>query len=230
VVAKLAAALGAGLLLNWINWGRIDGDDSIPWGAVKVSEDNGRSYYIDPLRFMGPRRGMNVTGISAAIEGERTGASTEATLHKAGEDVKHALIHPMSGPGVQALTILGTGHNMIGSNVAGMPDAGAGTAVQRTQFWENFKATLKNANPSLAALIGADRVKPGEAMPLLPLTGKGEGFIGDFSEDEPAGQNALKLLAPYLMSRKNTTEEKLRQFMEKEAMPKREIPLKPRRR
>lgn len=229
VLAKLAAVIGAGLMLNWINWGRIDGDDSVPWGAVKVGEDNGRTYYVDPIRFMGPRRGLNVTGGSAVIEGQRTGASTESVMHKAAEDVKHALIHPAAGPGVQVAKILGTGSNMLGTNVAGFPDERAGTAFQRTQLWENMKAAMKNANPSLAALIGADRVKPGEAMPLFPLTGKGEGFIGDFSRDEPAGQNALKLLAPYLMSRKKMPEATLRQFMEKEAMPKREIPVKRRR-
>lgn len=225
VGAKIAAAIGGVMLLNWLAWGRVDGDETVPFGALKVFEYEGRSYFLDPLRFLGPRRGMRITGIEAAVEGERLGASDESVIHKARKDVQHAVLHPASGPAVGMMTTMATGANTMGTNLAGAPDP-AGNAIQRTQEWENFKAALKNINPSLAQLIGADRVRPGEAMPLFPLTGKGQGVIGDMPEGESAGGNALKLAAPYLQSRKILGAERLRGFMEEEARPKREVPLR----
>lgn len=216
VAAKLAGVVGLSALVNWLLWGRPDGDDSVPFGAVKVTEDEGRSYFIDPIRFMGPRRGLNVTGLGALIEGQRTEASTAATVHKARMDVQHGLLHPFIGPGVQSGTIMLTGHSPLGTNVAGTPEPGG------TVEWENMKAALKNANPSLATLIGADRVRPGEAMPFFPLTGKGEGFVGEMPEGK---QNALRLAAPYVMSRKQMPLWEMKMRMESEAAPKREIPL-----
>lgn len=220
VLAKMAAGVGTAMLINYLAHGDPRGDETIPWGALKVGERNGRSYYVDPLRFMGPRRGLHVTGLSAVLEGKKLGASDAAIIHRARTDVQHALLHPAMGPGTATLNTLATGQNAIGANVAGTPPEGG------TQEWENFKAALKNMNPSLAQLVGADRVKPGEAMPLLPLTGKGEGIIGDFPEDSDAGENALKLFAPYLQSRKQLPEGQLRGFMEKEALPQIEVPLR----
>lgn len=221
VLAKMAAAVGAGMLINWAAHGDPRGDETIPWGAIKVGEYNGRSYYIDPLRFMGPRRGLRVTGLDAVIEGEKLGASYPAIANRATTDVQHALLHPASGPGTAFAYTLMTGQNTIGANIAGAPPEGG------TVQWERFKAALKNVNPSLAQLVGADRVKPGEAMPLFPLTGKGSGIIGDFPEDEPASQNALKMLAPYIMSRRQTDEDQLRGLMEKEALPHMSVPVRP---
>jgi len=220
VLAKMAAGVGTAMLINYLAHGDPRGDETIPWGALKVGERNGRSYYVDPLRFMGPRRGLHVTGLSAVLEGKKLGASDAAIIHRARTDVQHALLHPAMGPGTATLNTLATGQNAIGANVAGTPPEGG------TQEWENIKAALKNMNPSLAQLVGADRVKPGEAMPLLPLTGKGEGIIGDFPEDSDAGENALKLFAPYLQSRKQLPEGQLRGFMEKEALPQIEVPLR----
>lgn len=220
VLLKMAAGVGAAIMLNELIWGDPRGDETVPWGALKIGERNGRSYFVDPMRFMGPRRGMRVTGLDAAIEGEHLGASDAATIHKARKDIQHGILHPAMGPGTAALWTIGTGDNAMGTNVAGTPERGG------TQEWENFKAMLKNVNPSVAQLIGADRVRPGEAMPLFPLTGKGEGVVGDLPEGEDWQQNAAKLFAPYVMSRKRLPPWKQREFMEEEAAPKREVPLR----
>lgn len=225
VMLKLAAAVGLTQLMNWLLWGRPDGDDSTPWGAAKVYEQDGRTYYVDPLRMMGPRRGLHVTGGEALIEGNRVGASNRAIGHKAVGDVTSAFMHPVTGPGVTMAYTQYTGKNTLGMNLAGRPETPDGTVE-----WENFKAAVKNVNPTLAALMGADTVKEGQSMPFFPLFGKSdgrtenEGIVGDYPEDRPFGAAASKLAAPYVGSRKQLGAAQLRGLMEKEALPKRLIP------
>jgi GGDEF domain-containing protein len=216
MLLKLAGAVGLAELLNWSIWGRPDGDDDVPFGALKLGGHNGRSYYVDPLRLMGPRRGLHVTGLDALHEGHRLGATPKATFHRAADDVTHSLLHPAVGPGVQFGYTAKTGNSTLGSNLAGKPDDGV------PREWENFKAALKNANPTLAALMGADRVKPDEKMPLFPLFGREVpgspgGLVGQYPEKRPFEAAAGKLLAPYIGSRQQMPVEVQRGLMEKEA-------------
>lgn len=187
-LAALVAAIGGAQLLNWAFWDRWDGDDSTPLGAVKVGEREGRTYYIDVGRMVGVTRGAQATGLKATAEGWRRGSSNTAVLHQAEEDVTHAFLHPMTGPGVQFAYTAKTGRNTLGMNLAGSPDAGD------VQEWENLKAAMKNANPTIATMIGADRVKPSEKMPF---------FAVHETPDNSDRVKLLRLTEPYLRSRKS---------------------------
>lgn len=214
---KLAAAAGVAALYNWLVWGKTEGDEHTPFGAIKTGEKDGRTYYVDPLRELRVRRGLNATGISAAIEDEKLGVSQRARIHDIGMAGQHTLLHPAAGPAVQFGKIQFTGHNMMGQRVAGAPEDNGSVE------WENFKAGVKNVNPSLAALMGADKAGIHEKKPLIP-----QGFRDNplASVGQAVEEGGPKLAAPYLMSRKQLGPETLKILKEKEAAPHTEIEVK----
>lgn len=202
---KLAATMGAAALVNWLIWGKPEGDDHTPIGAIKTGDRDGRTYYVDPLRELRVRRGLNATGLSAMMEDEKLGVNDRTKVHDARMAWQHSLLHPAVGPGVQFGVIGTTGHNALGQRVAGLPEN------EGSVEWENFKAAVKNVNPSLAALMGADKAGLKEHKPLFPLA----------TEESVAG-GGPKLFAPYLMSRKQMDPGVLKLLKEKEASPHKE--------
>lgn len=202
--AALAGAMGGAALLNYAIWGRWDGGDDVPLGGVKLFSWGGRTYFVDVGRLTGLTRGLRSVGAMPWLEAglREKDPSTAARVHGSVVDVTHALLHPATGPGVSFGYTAVTGRNTLGADVAGKPEEGS------VQEWENFKAAVRNANPTLATVLGFDRVRPGESLPFLTP------YHGEGTQDE-MWQRFLRLGEPYLRSRKEIGFERQRELEEK---------------
>jgi hypothetical protein len=151
-LGKMAAMLAGAFALNYASWGRWDGDDNTPWGAIKLGTDShtGKTIYVDtPVSMV--RRGLRALGFLAAIEKSRQGAPPGVVADKMVDQAWRSLIAPAMGPGVQFAYTARTGENLYGTRLAEHAEPGEGG-----QTWLNMKAALANANPAVAALTGAD--------------------------------------------------------------------------
>lgn len=156
VFAKLAAILGSVAAYNFLQWGRADGDDKTPWGAIKLGQTaTGKTIYLDTPASI-PRRGLRAIGALAIIEGNRQNRTPGSIRDRAGLDILHSMGHPLLGPGYNALHTTLTGENAVGIHIA--PHAPRG---QGDQLLLNAGAALGNMNPVVSALVGFDR-KPHE--------------------------------------------------------------------
>lgn len=190
---KMAAAAAAAAIWNIIRWGRWDGDDSTPLFAMKVGESNGRTQYMDPGRFIGPKRGLEMTGLMDLGEGVRKDRPLAVSLNKSMHSIMHNTLHPTMGPGVEFGHTMLTGEGGMGQNVTGRAEEGYPPAYER------FKAAVKNTNSVFANFLGADRVGKNEAMPFWSLhlpEGEEEG-------DNKLMERGMRLFDPYLRSRKS---------------------------
>lgn len=171
MLGKTAAVLGVVGLMNFLMWGRIDGSDDTPIGAIKVGEDKklGRTAYYDLTAFTGLTRGAREVGLLATAEGARKGKPLAKTTDKAVENAVESAMHPLAGPPVQFLYTAYTGKTTSGFQVAEK------AATGEPQTWENVKAALAQANPAYAALTGAEHPK----------------------SEVPADEKAMKLLGPF---------------------------------
>lgn len=140
-VGILATLAAVPALINTIMVGRPTGRPGILIGALDTGKDdaNGQHIYIDPAQWIGLRRGMRLTGINAVVEGMRRGETPREIAQRAGKDIIGAAVHPWAGPAVQAPFITATGYTT--SSYRESEDPG--------NYWENFKAALKNINPLL---------------------------------------------------------------------------------
>lgn len=153
MIGRMAAFLAVVPLANYLKWGRADGDDNTPIGAVKVGEDEeGNSQYFDMAALIGLTRGMRETGLRAIVEGNRpaareAGANAGTILDSAGHDAIMAVVHPFAGPLVSTALTVGTGNDTIGRKIA--KDAPKGES--QTKY--NLIAAAIHANPIVAAMI-----------------------------------------------------------------------------
>jgi hypothetical protein len=178
-LAKVAAVLGGVALTNYLLWKRWDGDDSTPFGALKIGQTaDGKSRYIDTANLIGLRRGMRATGVNAMLEGYRRGESGAGMTDKAQEEIVSSLVHPFLGPPGQFAYTAVTGKNALGMKVADQPEPGG------SQAWQNVVAALKNANPGVGALMGADR--PGQDVPWGERFAKLAGPFSPKTRNDPA--------------------------------------------
>lgn len=148
-IARTLSIPIATFLLNYLMWGRVDGDDQTPIGAVKLGydADKGRTSYYDLTAFTGLTRGARQVGLVALTEGAREGKSSSEIIDKGYEDAIHSALHPAIGPPVAFAYTAATGRNTMGRKVA---EKGEPEAIQ------NLKAALSQANPAYSALSGAD--------------------------------------------------------------------------
>lgn len=170
MLAKTVAVLGTGAALNYFMWGRADGDDNTPLGAIKVgNRDKGKTAYFDLTNLIGLTRGARETGLLSLLEGKRAGAPEGAILDKAQEQALGALVHPALGPGAQFGWTAATGKNLYGMKTA--PEAKPG----ESQAWQNLVTALKQVNPVYSTLTSAEQ-------PRKPLTAeeKGMKFLGPY--------------------------------------------------
>jgi hypothetical protein len=161
--------LGAAAFFNYRMWGRPDGDDNTPIGAIRVGGEGGRTQYFDLTSLTGLTRGARMTGLLALLEGQRAGARSGAIADKAVEQFVDSLLHPAMGPPVSFLHTAVTGRNSVGMQVAERAHG------DESQAWENLKAALLHANPVAGTFSSPDR--PGQERSL--------------------GQRAMELLGPF---------------------------------
>lgn len=149
--ARLASAAGLALATNYVLWGRPDGDDKVPLGAIKTGEKDGKSTYFNVTDLTGLTRGMRQTGMLSLAEGIRHDEGSGKIIDKAGESIMHSALHPATGPMVQFLHTAATGKSMLGQRLADKPDVGG------SELPQNLEAAIRNANPTLGTLAGWDR-------------------------------------------------------------------------
>jgi hypothetical protein len=153
--AKLAAILGSVAAFNFLRWGRADGDDKTPWGAIKLGQDrNGKTIYLDTPASI-PRRGLRAIGALSIIEGNRRQQPAGTIADRAGHDIVNTLAHPLLGPTYQTAHTALTGENAVGIRVA--PRAMPG----QSQLLLYAGTAAGGMNPVVSAMLGFDR-KPGE--------------------------------------------------------------------
>lgn len=170
-LARMAAIPAMTALLNYLAWGRVDGDEATPFGAIKIGADpkTGRTAYFDATNLTGLTRGMRQAGILAQVEGFRKGAKSTEAGDKGIEQATAAIAHPAMGPSVQFAWTAATGKNLHGIKIAEKADK------DELQHWEDLKAAFLNVNPSLAVTQGFDRP----------------------SQEAPADERYWKLLGPF---------------------------------
>ena len=150
VYAKLAALFGIGAVINYLTWGRWDGSDDTPFGAIKLGvTQKGGTVYVDTLVSL-LRRGLRATGLLALIEGARSGKHAGEVVDNMADQVWHTGLHTVAGPGVSTAKIALTGRNTMGVRVAEKVPEG------ESKFVANLKAAFGNLNPLVSALAGLD--------------------------------------------------------------------------
>jgi hypothetical protein len=164
VLAKTVAVLGAAALANYVLWGRADGDDRTPLGAIKLSQADQmpRTMSLDLTNLVGVTRAARQVGALALLEGARGipgPPPRETALDRATGDVLHALVHPAMGPPVAFAWTAATGRDTLGRHVAEKPAEKGGSHVGH-----NLAAALRHANPAYAGFTGASQ--PGKQVPL----------------------------------------------------------------
>jgi hypothetical protein len=189
MLAKVGAVAGAVVLANYLRWGRVDGDDNTPFGAMKVGEDSqGRTVYLDLLAMTGVTRGMRETGTLALAEGLRPGARARGTE---GADIGaqafgsalHAALHPAMGPSVSFVHTLATGENTLGRRVAPLREQAP-----------HFAAAFLEANPVIAELTRGMRL--GKEFEALPTAGRLLGPFGPRVSRQPPGTPHRTITVP----------------------------------
>lgn len=174
-------AIAAGL--NYLLWDRFDGDDKTPIGGVKIGESDGKTSYLDFGAMIPLIRGMRETGLLAAAEGMRPGATARGAttgdwIDHAFHDVALSALHPAIGPPVSFVHTLLTGENTMGAHVAPYADMKKG----ESQSMLNAYAALFSVNPVLESWV-------------KPLVSEQAGFK---EKKEPADSEKLfKMLGPF---------------------------------
>lgn len=137
----LATLIAVPAVLNSALTGKPGGRAGVPFGGIDTGKDdkNGKPIYIDPAQWIGLRRGLRMTGLGAVIEGLRSEQPSREVASRAGRDIIGAAVHPWAGPAVQAPFIAATGYTTSAFKESRDPK----------DYWENFKAALKNVNPLL---------------------------------------------------------------------------------
>jgi len=165
VLGRFAAVAGAVAFTNWRLWGRADGDDNTPFGAIKLGSKEGKTSYFDLTNLTGLTRGLRETGLLANIEGRRAGARFGPTATKARDDIIHSLSHPVFGPVAQFIHTMATGENAMGMRVSEEARGG------ENQAWNDFIAAAWNANPLIATVAGKERARATEPTDWRRLLG-----------------------------------------------------------
>jgi hypothetical protein len=173
MLSKIASVAAVVPIINFTAWGRVDGDDETPIGAVKVGKDaKGKTQYLDLLALTGFTRGMRETGLLAVAEGQRpgakkAGATTADTIDAVRKDVIHSVTHPAMGPLPSFAHTALTGENSIGMNVAGRPETdaqlkklGKKPEDRESQTSLDVKAAVIHANPIIAAVMALSHFDP----------------------------------------------------------------------
>lgn len=191
--AKMGAVLGTVAAVNYLAWGRTDGDDKTPLGAIKVGEKGGKTQYFDMTALIGLTRGARQTGLLALAEGERSGKSAVQEEDKAYHDIVTSLIHPFAGPGVQFLHTLATGNNLMGMDIRQpQPARFDGSkwvkpaGLQESDLRRNAAAALWQANP----FIKTFRPEVQGVLGTRPAH-------GDREAEKPTSERAMEVLGPF---------------------------------
>lgn len=176
-ILRFAALAGGVIGVNAMIWGRPDGDDDTPLGALLIGHDaEGRSQYLNVLRFHPFMRGARATGLGAVVEGNRQGQRAEAILDRAWGDITSSVVHTTLGPVGDFAEIAMTGRDVTGHNVAG-------NAQGESHVGRQIGAAFLHANPVVGRFAEAAGMAPGHGREPTTTSGAllnvGRPFIGE---------------------------------------------------
>lgn len=169
-LARMAVAVAVvPMLVNWFKWGRVDGDDNTPLGAIKLGvDDRGKTAYLDTASWTPFVRGARTMGLQALMEGMRYGAKPNDIANRARKDAVAGLTHPFEGPAVNFVHGALTGENTYGMDIS--PKGKSGDI----DLLLDMQGAVMNANPTLATITGSDRPNAKDR----PLYEKVSGLFG----------------------------------------------------
>ncbi len=159
VMGRTLGILAATAVANYLFWGRVDGDDATPFGALKIGDTPDdpnkpglpKTSYVDLTNLTGMTRGLRQTGALGVIEGSRSDKTKGQIVDKSTDQIVHSLIHPAAGPPVQSAYTGFTGKNISGYQIARKAEPG------ESQHVENLKSAAWNVNPVVGSLSGHNR-------------------------------------------------------------------------
>jgi len=192
MIGRLALLPMMAAVANYAQWGRVDGDDETPIGAVKLGTRNGKTQYFDLMGLTGLSRGLRSIGVLPVLESQRSGAQRAGANWQTGtgEGLKQMLIaalHPGFGPIVDVGHVALTGQNTMGTHVS--TRAGKG----ESQPWNNAMAAAWELNPLAKAYIEpivkelSGAKPPKKEKDVYERTMQGLGRLGIKSSDKPPG-------------------------------------------
>ncbi len=158
-LGRVYAILIAGMVYNFLRWGRWDGDDSTKFGEIKVGEKDGKTQALNVFAWTGVPRGMRATGVMDILEGIRAQKTVGATIGNATHSIIASQLHPAEGPIVSAGHMLATGKSIIGQDLRRKHQPGV-----EDEHAPYFRVAITNANPTAATLLGLDR--PRQEVPM----------------------------------------------------------------
>ena len=151
VAGRFAAILGTVALVNYLRWGRVDGGDQVPIGAIKLDDGpDGKVRYFDIASLFNITRGLRAVGARAMIEGPRQGKTQPEIVHDAARDVITSALSPFEGPIVKTATIAISGKDQP---FFGYP-VGPKIAKDENEVTAHLKAAILAANPIISKLTG----------------------------------------------------------------------------
>lgn len=122
----------------------------VPLGAFYGGKDSdGDTWYVDPLKWTGIRRGLRITGLDALGTGVRDHQAWDKVLGHIYHDVLGGALHPWAGPVVDAAVVATTGYGATGYRES--PHA----KKDQDQYVLNVKTALSHINPALGGMIDA---------------------------------------------------------------------------
>ena len=130
---------------NKLLTGTAAGRAGTPAGAIDTGRDDehGRPIIIDPLQLNLWRRGLRNTGIEAVARGAEEGLPAKEVFKETLTAIFNGIVHPYAGPAVRTAKIGTSGYDTSGYLVSKNPE----------DPFENAWASLKNANPMIAAYL-----------------------------------------------------------------------------
>jgi hypothetical protein len=252
---KYRAANAAGIIstlmlpaiINSYTVGNPLGRPGTPFGAIDLGgkkDEDGKFATLDPLQWMGFRRGMRATGINAIIEGQRTGLPGGQIAGHVGEDIGQQFGHALLGPAMSFFFQAFTGRklDLRGERVtANVPEA---------QTLERVRSALEAQNPVLYAALKpvfrkiyaqldhelpeTGATKPGPATKaMMALMGKPGEYVGGILESpwksvaQAGGLKSVREPATAAQTEANTLmQSRLSELMTPEQQAKRELRLR----
>ena len=155
MAAKLAGTLGTIALLNYLftrrKGGGALGRPGVPLGSIDTgrTDKNGRPEVVNLFNMIGPGRGARVLGLRGFAQAREMGLPASVALDAGARDAINAAFAPWAGPAVKFGLTAAAGSPPGVS----LPRTSRVAAPGQSQFRENLKAALEQANPVAAGLV-----------------------------------------------------------------------------
>lgn len=190
-LARLLALPAAAMAINYLRWGKIDGDESVPFGAVKTGVDaQGRSEYIDLSGPLGAAaRQFGVRGAADELRHEGTPGKAAG---RGATDAAMAAVQPFLGPGAEFAHTAYTGRDHFGRPVAPSSEESPKEVQNLLSAALGLNPGTKAAEPWLREKFGAAKTEERKSA-----TERAAEQLGSFRFQYSKGEGAQALSDVY---------------------------------